>query len=76
MISEKWRARFRKIGRALVYVAAVVYLLALDDEISSMRSDISSIQSDISSIQSDVSSMQTDVSNLEDGTCRNSKICQ
>jgi hypothetical protein len=61
MITEKWRSRFRKTGRVLVYVAAVVYLLALYDKISSIQSDIDSIQSDMSS--------------LADGTCTNNHLC-
>jgi len=68
MIAEKWRARWRKPGRVLLYVAAVVYLLVL-------LYDIDSMQSDISSIQSDVSSMQSDLSNIEDGTCTNNRLC-
>jgi hypothetical protein len=68
MIAEKWRARWRKTGRVLLYVAAVVYLLVL-------LYDIDSMQSDISSIQSDVSSMQSDLSNIEDGTCTNNRLC-
>jgi hypothetical protein len=62
MFSEKWRTRFRKAGRALIYVVVVVYLFMLYDKISSMQSDIDSIQSDVSSI--------------EDGSCSNSRICE
>lgn len=58
MLSEKWRGRLRTAGRAIVFVAAVIYLLMLYSEISAMRSDISSIESDVSSIQSDVSSIE------------------
>jgi len=61
MITEKWRARWRKIGRVLVYAAALVYLLVLYDKISSIQSDIDSIQSDVSSIQSDVSSIESEM---------------
>jgi septation ring formation regulator EzrA len=82
MIKEKWRARWRNTCRVLLWVAAIGYLLALYSKISSMQSDIDSIQSDVSSIQSDVSSTQSDVSslqsdlsNIEDGTCRNDRLC-
>jgi hypothetical protein len=68
MITEKWRARFRNIGRVLVYVAAIIYLLALSDKISSMQSDIASIQS------RNVSSMRSDVSDIGDGSCANSRF--
>ena len=61
MITEKWRARGRKIGRVFVYAAALVYLLVLYDKISSIQSDIDSIQSDVSSIQSDVSSIESEM---------------
>jgi hypothetical protein len=61
MISEKWRSRWRKIGRALVYVAAIIYLLVLLYDIDSMQSDISSMPSDVSSIQSDVSSIESEM---------------
>jgi len=76
MVTEKWRARWRKTGRVLVYIAAVVYLLVLLYDIDSVQSDINSIQSDVSSIQSDVSSMQSDLSNIEDGTCTNDRLCR
>jgi hypothetical protein len=62
MITEKWRAGFRKTGRVLIYLAAVAYLLAMYDKISS--------------IQSDVSSMQSDVSEIEDGSCPNDHLCR
>ncbi len=59
MLNEKWRGRSKRIGRLLVYLAAVIYLLMLYDKISSIQSDIDSIQSDVSSIQSDVSSIES-----------------
>jgi len=42
----KRRARLRQAGRPLVYLAAVIYLLMLYDNISSIESEISSMQSD------------------------------
>lgn len=61
MITEKWRARGRKLGRAIIYLAAIIYLLMLYDKISSMQSDIDSIQLDVSSIQSNVSSIESEM---------------
>ncbi len=62
MLNEKWRGRFRKAGRFLLYLALVLYLLMLYDKVSSMQADISSIESDVSSIQSDVSSIESNTS--------------
>jgi len=61
MLSEKWRVRIRVGGKFFLYIAIVIYLLVLLDDISSMQSDISSIQSDVSSIQSDVSSIESEM---------------
>jgi hypothetical protein len=60
-ISDKWRQRWRVWGRRVLYVAAIVYLLALYAAVDSIQSDVSSIQSDISSIAT--------------GTCTNDHLC-
>jgi len=82
MFSEKWRRRWRSVGRFLLYSAIVIYLLVLLYDINSMATDISSIQSDVDTIQSnvsdlqgDVSSLQSDVSGIESGSCGNNRIC-
>jgi hypothetical protein len=62
MVSQQWSARLRKAGRTLIYLAVIVYLLALYSKISAM--------------QSDVSAMQSDISSLGDGTCTNPRLCE
>jgi hypothetical protein len=61
MISDKWRARIRMIGKSVFYLAIVIYAWALLYDLNEMQSDISSIQSDVSSIQSDVSSIESEM---------------
>jgi len=68
MFTDKWKKRIMHTGRTLLYILAVLYLLGLYENISSMRDSISSIESDVGSIQSDVSSIQSDVSSIESNT--------
>jgi hypothetical protein len=75
MFNEKWRRRLRKVGRAILYISATIYLLVLLYDINSMATDISSIQSDVDTIQSNVSDLQSDVSSIEGGSCSNNRLC-
>jgi uncharacterized protein YoxC len=68
MLSDKWRRWLGIVGRVIVFIVAVIYMISLSDRIDS-------IQSDVDSIQSDVSQIQSDVSGIDDGSCGNSHIC-
>jgi hypothetical protein len=47
----------------------------IERKLSGIERDLSSIASSLARIGTDVTSIERNVDNLEDGTCRNKKLC-